>query len=109
MEHVIEIMNIIDNNKEQLKDGDYVRLCSSVKELYQIKKQKKTKLSLNRKMSILLEYLHDNDPEYIPIFTRPYTRENLRYAEYLCAYTTNVQDLYRLHHDHQHSSHYRLL
>ena len=59
---------------------------------------KKQKLSLNIKMGILLQYLHDNDPEYIPIFTRPYTRENLRYAEYLCSYTTNVSDLYQYSH-----------
>ena len=33
-----------------------------------------------------------------PDITRPYTRENLRYAEYLCSYTTNVSDLYQYSH-----------
>lgn len=110
MEHVIEIMSIIDENKEKLRDGDYIKLCRSVNELYRIKtKHKKPNLSLNRKMNILLQYLHETTPEYIPILTRPYNQDNLRYTEYLCALTTDVNAIYRRDRENHQSSHYQLL
>ena len=111
MEHVFTIMSIIDENKEKLREGDYVKLCRSMRELYatQSKSKKKPKLSLNRKMSILLQYLYENDPEYMPILSRPYTSDNLRYTEYLCSHTTDVASLYNDAAEHMGSTHYQLL
>jgi hypothetical protein len=51
-------------------------------------------MQLKTKMKILLSYLSDIDSEYMPVFSPPYKKQDVKYVEWLCSYTTDVTQLY---------------